>query len=163
MWYVHQSIEMYVHQKQTCFTYIFGEDKVGLEVPVSILSFWDPVSEGSVGLIPVDAHVTGCIVDQIVHIIPELPGTSSASYSRKWLVFRITTDENITNLHWDSSTLFLLNLAHDWGTLPLTSSSSIPSWCLISMASLWSSAQSRSISRAASLCSRSPCSLSYKR
>ena len=87
---------MYVHQKQTRFTYIFGEDKVGLEVPVSILSFWDPVSEGSIGLIPVDAHVTGCIVDQIVHIIPELPGTSSASYSRKWLVFPITANENIT-------------------------------------------------------------------
>ena len=71
------------------FTYILGEDKVGLEVPVSILSLWDPVGEGPVGLVPVDAHVAGRIVDQIVNIIPQLSGASSAGCVGKGLVLLI--------------------------------------------------------------------------
>ena len=44
-----------------------------------VLALRDPVSEGSVGLVPVDAHVTGRVVDQIVHIIPQLSCTRSSS------------------------------------------------------------------------------------
>ena len=38
-----------------------------------VLALGDPVSEGSVGLVPVDAHVTGRVVDQVVHVVPQLP------------------------------------------------------------------------------------------
>lgn len=138
-------------------TYIFGEDEVRFEVSVSILTLWNSVSEGSVGLVPVDTHVTGRIVDEVVDIISQLSCARSSSF-KSW-DFK-NGSSHWFNLHWDSSTLFLLNFAHDWGTLPLTSSSSMPSWCLMSMASLCSSWQSLSISRAMSLCSRSACSLS---
>ena len=54
-----------------------------------VLALGDPVSEGSVGLVPVDAHVTGRVVDQIVHIIPQLSGASSAGCVGKGLVLLI--------------------------------------------------------------------------
>ena len=55
--------------KKGC-TYVFGEDEIALEVPVGVLTLADPVSEGAVGFVPVDAHVAGCVVDQVVHIVP---------------------------------------------------------------------------------------------
>lgn len=58
-------------------TYILGEDEITLEVPVGVLALANPVSEGAVGLVPVNAHVARCIVDQVVHVIPQLPGPSS--------------------------------------------------------------------------------------
>ena len=59
-------------------TYVLGEDEVALEVPVGVLALADAVSEGAVGLVPVDAHVAGRVVDQVVHVIPQLPGPGSA-------------------------------------------------------------------------------------
>ena len=71
---------------KTAGTYVLCQDQVGLEVPVGILGLRDPVGEGPVGLVPVDAHVAGRIVDQIVHIIPQLSGASSAGCVGKGLV-----------------------------------------------------------------------------
>ena len=59
-------------------TYILGQDQVGLEVPVGILGLRDPVGEGPVGLVPVDAHVAGGVVYQVVDVVPQLSGASSA-------------------------------------------------------------------------------------
>ena len=58
-------------------TYILGQDQVGLEVPVSVLGLGDPVSEGPVGLVPVNAHVAGRVVYQVVDVVPQLPGAGS--------------------------------------------------------------------------------------
>ena len=41
-----------------------------------------PVREGPVGLVPVDGHVGGGVVDQVVHVVPQLPGRRSASCSK---------------------------------------------------------------------------------
>ena len=50
---------------------------------MSVLALADTVGEGSVGLVPVDGHVTGRVVDEVVHIIPQLTGASSSSYKNK--------------------------------------------------------------------------------
>ena len=60
-------------------TYILCQDQVGLEVPVGVLGLGDPVSEGPVGLVPVDGHVGGGVVDQVVHVVPQLPRGRSPS------------------------------------------------------------------------------------
>ena len=54
-------------------TYVFGEDEVALEVPVRVLALADAVCEGAVGLVPVHAHVARCVVDKVVHVVPQLP------------------------------------------------------------------------------------------
>ena len=54
-------------------TYVFGEDEVALEVPVRVLALADAVCEGAVGLVPVHAHVARRVVDQVVHVVPQLP------------------------------------------------------------------------------------------
>ena len=54
-------------------TYVFGEDEVALEVPVRVLALADAVGEGAVGLVPVHAHVARRVVDQVVHVVPQLP------------------------------------------------------------------------------------------
>ena len=64
---------------KTAGTYILCQDQVGLEVPVGVLCLGDPVSEGPVGLVPVDGHVGGGVVDQVVHIVPQLTGGRSSS------------------------------------------------------------------------------------
>ena len=58
-------------------TYVLGEDEITLEVPVGVLALAYPVGEGAVGLVPVHAHVARRVVDQVVHVIPQLPGPSS--------------------------------------------------------------------------------------
>lgn len=63
---------------KTAGTYILCQDQVGLEVPVGVLCLGDPVSEGPVGLVPVDAHVAGRVVYQVVDVVPQLPGAGSA-------------------------------------------------------------------------------------
>ena len=62
---------------KTAGTYILCQDQVGLEVPVGVLCLGDPVSEGPVGLVPVDAHVAGRVVYQVVDVVPQLPGAGS--------------------------------------------------------------------------------------
>jgi hypothetical protein len=65
-----------------CFdysTYIFGEDEIGLEVAVSVLCLRDAVREGAVRLVPVDAHVAGSVVDQIVDVVAQLSCCTSTS------------------------------------------------------------------------------------
>ena len=47
---------------------------------MGVLRLGDAVREGPVGLVPVDAHVTRCIVDQIVHVIAELAGSAAATW-----------------------------------------------------------------------------------
>ena len=54
-------------------TYVFGEDEVALEVPVRVLALADAVCEGAVGLVPVHAHVARRVVDEVVHVVPQLP------------------------------------------------------------------------------------------
>ena len=54
-------------------TYVLGEDEVALEVPVRVLALADAVCEGAVGLVPVHAHVARRVVDQVVHVVPQLP------------------------------------------------------------------------------------------
>ena len=61
-------------------TYILCQDQVGLEVPVGILGLRDPVGEGPVGLVPVNAHVAGRVVYQVVDVVPQLPGSGTARY-----------------------------------------------------------------------------------
>ena len=51
---------------------------------MSVLALADAVGEGSVGLVPVDGHVTGRVVDEVVHIIPQLTGASSSSYKNEF-------------------------------------------------------------------------------
>ena len=63
---------------KTAGTYILCQDQVGLEVPVGVLCLGDPVSEGPVGLVPVDAHIAGRVVYQVVDVVPQLPGPGSA-------------------------------------------------------------------------------------
>ena len=63
---------------KTAGTYVLCQDQVGLEVPVSVLGLGDPVSEGPVGLVPVNAHVAGRVVYQVVDVVPQLPGPGSA-------------------------------------------------------------------------------------
>ena len=46
---------------------------------MGVLGLGDPVGEGPVGLVPVDAHVAGGVVYQVVDVVPELPGSGSAS------------------------------------------------------------------------------------
>ena len=46
---------------------------------MGILGLRDPVGEGPVGLVPVDAHVAGRVVYQVVDVVPQLPGSGSAS------------------------------------------------------------------------------------
>ena len=58
-------------------TYVLGEDEVALEVPVGVLTLADPVGEGPVCLVPVDAHVARRVVDQVVHVVPQLPRAGS--------------------------------------------------------------------------------------
>ena len=45
---------------------------------MGVLALADAVGEGAVGLVPVDAHVAGRVVDQVVHVVPQLPGPGSA-------------------------------------------------------------------------------------
>ena len=45
---------------------------------MGILGLRDPVGEGPVGLVPVDAHVAGGVVYQVVDVVPQLSGASSA-------------------------------------------------------------------------------------
>ena len=47
---------------------------------MGVLGLGDPVGEGPVGLVPVDAHVAGGVVYQVVDVVPELPGAGSASW-----------------------------------------------------------------------------------
>ena len=46
---------------------------------MSVLGLGDPVSEGPVGLVPVDAHVAGGVVDEVVDVIAQLAGGGSTS------------------------------------------------------------------------------------
>ena len=45
---------------------------------MGVLGLGDPVGEGPVGLVPVDAHVAGGVVYQVVDVVPQLSGASSA-------------------------------------------------------------------------------------
>ena len=47
---------------------------------MGVLGLGDPVSEGPVGLVPVNAHVAGRVVYQVVDVVPQLPGPGSARY-----------------------------------------------------------------------------------
>jgi hypothetical protein len=67
-------------QNRRSSTHIFGEDEVGFEVAMRVLRLRDPVSEGAVGLVPVNAHVARRVVDQIVHVVAQLPGSTAASW-----------------------------------------------------------------------------------
>ena len=58
-------------------TYVLGEDEITLEVPVGVLALADPVCEGAVGLVPVHAHVARRVVDQVIHVVPQLPRPGS--------------------------------------------------------------------------------------
>ena len=62
------------------YTHILGENEVGLEVAVSVLGLGDAVGEGPVGLVPVDGHVAGRVVDQIVDVIAQLPRSTSTTW-----------------------------------------------------------------------------------
>ena len=44
---------------------------------MGVLALADAVGEGPVGLVPVDTHVAGRVVDQVVHVIPQLSGAGS--------------------------------------------------------------------------------------
>ena len=44
---------------------------------MGVLALADAVGEGPVSLVPVDTHVAGRVVDQVVHVIPQLPGAGS--------------------------------------------------------------------------------------
>ena len=45
---------------------------------MGVLGLGDPVSEGPVALVPVDAHVAGGVVYQVVDVVPQLPRPGSA-------------------------------------------------------------------------------------
>ena len=50
---------------------------------MGVLALADAVGEGSVGLVPVDGHVAGRVVDEVVHVVPQLTGASSSGYENK--------------------------------------------------------------------------------
>ena len=64
------------------YTHILRENEVGLEVAVSVLGLGDAVGEGPVGLVPVDGHVAGRVVDQIVDVIAQLPRSTSTTWAK---------------------------------------------------------------------------------
>ena len=60
---------------------------------MGVLGLGDPVGEGPVGLVPVDAHVAGGVVYQVVDVVPELSGAGAASWRSVSCENKLTTTQ----------------------------------------------------------------------
>ena len=64
---------------------------------MGVLGFRDPVREGAIGLVPVDAHVAGGVVDEVVDVVAQLTGGTSPSCLVKGRTFRLIFCREIIN------------------------------------------------------------------